>query len=227
MTRGRRGSLGPRRRALPSPPPGRFIPAHAPSLQPRLQGLRHYYEPSRPCASRYSAPRGFRRLGSSLSRPAGRVLPGPATRRYRGDRFSCSMPAPATSSRHLYTGHRQGRTQAASWLRAHPPGAPLSPERVPVRVLMPISCLSMRQQWFTHVRLLVAHLTRSRRAFSGTLTTAALYRRSSRWFGLPACTANPEGHILHHWHSTVRAGDLLHHHHSPFKDTRTPDIVDR
>jgi len=27
------------------------------------------------------------------------------------------MPAPATSSRHLYTGHRQDHTQAASWLR--------------------------------------------------------------------------------------------------------------
>ena len=39
-------------------------------------------------------------------------------RSYRGDRFSCSMPAPATSSRHLYTGHRQGSTQAAPWLRA-------------------------------------------------------------------------------------------------------------
>jgi hypothetical protein len=31
-------------------------------------------------------------------------------RRYRGDRFSCSMPAPAPSSRHLYTGHHQGNT---------------------------------------------------------------------------------------------------------------------
>ena len=40
--------------------------------------------------------------------------------RYRGDRFSCSMPAPATSSRHLYTGHRQGSTQPAPWLRTHP-----------------------------------------------------------------------------------------------------------
>jgi hypothetical protein len=28
------------------------------------------------------------------------------------------------------------------------------------------SFVSMRQQWFTHVRLLIAHLTRSRRAFS-------------------------------------------------------------
>ena len=46
--------------------------------------------------------------------------------------------------------------------------------------------------WFTHVRLLVAHLTRCLRAFSATLTTPALYRRSLRWFELPACTANPE-----------------------------------
>jgi hypothetical protein len=196
----------------------------APSLQPDYRAL--ITTTSRPAP----VPRGTLPLAVSAAwgppsrgQPAGQ-LPGPATRRCRGDRFSCSMPAPATSSRHLYTGHRQGHTQAASWLRTHPPGAPLSPERVPVRVLMPISCLSMRQQWFTHVRLLVTHLTRSRRAFSGTLTTTALYRRSSRWFGLPACTANPEGHILHHWHSTVRAGDLLHHHHSPFKDTRTPDI---
>jgi hypothetical protein len=39
--------------------------------------------------------------------------------RYRDDRFSCSLPAPATSSRHLYTGHRQAGMQATSWLRAH------------------------------------------------------------------------------------------------------------
>ena len=51
----------------------------------------------------------------------------------------------------------------------------------------------MRPQWFTHVRLLVAHLTRCQRAFPVTLTTPALDRRSLRRFGLPACTANPEG----------------------------------
>src|SRR6266566_173727 len=82
-------------------------------------------------------------------------------RRYRGDRFSCSMPAPATSSRHLYTGHRQGSTQATPWLRAHASKrAPLSREFGDPPVLMPSFRLSMRQQWFTHVRLLAAHLTR-------------------------------------------------------------------
>ena len=38
-------------------------------------------------------------------------------RRFRDDRFSCSLPAPATSSRHLYTGHRRGNTQTAPRLR--------------------------------------------------------------------------------------------------------------
>jgi hypothetical protein len=39
---------------------------------------------------------------------------------YRNDRFSCSIPAPAMSSRHLYTGHHQGHKHAAPRLRAHP-----------------------------------------------------------------------------------------------------------
>ncbi len=55
--------------------------------------------------------------------------------------------------------------QAASWLRAH-----LSCAVVPGLIAVPgfdaIVCFSMRQQWFTHVRLLVAHLTRWLRAFS-------------------------------------------------------------
>ncbi len=55
-----------------------------------------------------------------------------------------------------------------------------------------IKSLSTRQQWFTHVRLLVAYLARSWRAVSATLTTPALDRRSLRWFGISACTATPE-----------------------------------
>ena len=90
----------------------------------------------------------------------------PAGRRYRDDRFSSSMPAPATSSRHLYTGHRQGHEQAAPWLRARPQARLCPKDESRSSVLMPSECLSMRQQWFAHARLLVAHLTRSRRAFS-------------------------------------------------------------
>jgi hypothetical protein len=84
-----------------------------------------------------------------------------------------------------------------------------------------IKSLSTRQQWFTHVRLLVAYLTRSRRAFSATLTTSALDRRSLRWFGIPACTANPEDlppsqieHVLL-WRSSTSSS--LH-----FQDTPPP-----
>ena len=56
-------------------------------------------------------------------------------------------------------------------------------------------------------------------AFSATLTTPALNRRSLRWFGLPACTANPEGQPP----SLTQHGScwwLLPHHHSPFRTHR-------
>ena len=41
---------------------------------------------------------------------------------------------------------------------------------------------STRHQWFACARLLSTYLTKSRSAFSSTLTTPALYRRSLRWF---------------------------------------------
>ena len=112
-------------------------------------------------------PRGAPWPGNPQASPAPRTLwgseraplPYSAGRRGRGDRFSCSMPAPTTSSRHPYTGHRQGSTQAAPRLRARI-RAPLSRELCALPVLMPSFRLSMRQQWFTHVRLLAAHLTR-------------------------------------------------------------------
>jgi hypothetical protein len=133
-------------------------------------------------------------LGSSLSETRGPTSPLSTGRHYRGDGFSCLVPAPLASSRHLYTGHHQGHTQAAPWLKDPPPGrafvlgTPLTSQ---------FRChhvnVSMRQQWFTHVRLLVAYLPRCRRDFSATLTTPALDRRSLRWFGISACTATPEG----------------------------------
>ena len=116
-----------------------------------------------------------------------------AGRLYRGDRFSCSMPAPATSSRHLYTGHRRGHIQAAPRLRAHrgeplSPGPPTDPSFDAIVIFV-----SMRQQWFTHVRLLIAHpAPLTARRHPQRLTTPALDRRSLRWFGISACTATPQ-----------------------------------
>ena len=58
------------------------------------------------------------------------------------------------------------------------------------------------------------------------LVQAFSNRRSLRWFGLPTCIGEPGGPNLHHWHSTVRAGDLLHRLHSPFRThRRTADIA--
>jgi hypothetical protein len=74
--------------------------------------------------------------GPRFRRPDGADSPRNRPERYRGDRFSCSMPAPATSSRHLYTGHHQGRMQAAPRLRARHPRA-LSRERETPPVSMP------------------------------------------------------------------------------------------
>ncbi len=115
-------------------------------------------------------------------------------RRHRGDRFSCSVPAPATGSRHLYTGHRQDDTQAASWLRARQPGRAFVPGSrfAPgfgadsshfgaSAVVQP--CSSSRRS----PDPLVAGLLRSR--FPPRLLTGM----TLRWFGLPACSASPEG----------------------------------
>ena len=88
-------------------------------------------------------------------------------------------PGPATSSRHLYTGHRQGHEQAAPWLRTRPTGAPLSRGWTHAPVSMSSLVLSMRQQWFTHVRLLVAHLTRWLRPSPQSLPTPALDRHDT------------------------------------------------
>lgn len=66
-------------------------------------------------ASVLCRPRAFPRAG--LSWPPGQPAAG---RRIPNDRSSCSIPAPAMSSRHLNTGHHQGNTQTAPWLRTHP-----------------------------------------------------------------------------------------------------------
>ena len=114
--------------------------------------------------------------------PSRGQLPRPSL---RGDRFSCSMPAPATSSRHLYTGHRRGHIQAAPRLRAHRrrafvPGPPTDPS------FDAVSSGSHMFVFSSHTR--PAHSETSPAA----LTTPALDRRSLRWFGISACTATPE-----------------------------------
>ena len=139
----------------PEPPPAFVFTSSSPITgpSPLLRAVPPPCPASVLCRSR-CAPLAVLPLAASRA-----GLPYAADRHYRGDGFSCSVPAPATSSRHLYTGHRQGSLQAAPWLRARI-RAPLSRELCTPPVLMPSFRLSMRQQWFTHVRLLVTHLTR-------------------------------------------------------------------
>src|SRR5262249_24238128 len=75
---------------------------------------------------------------------------------------SRSTPEPEPSSRRLYAGHHRGRRQASPRLRLRLTTA-LGFGDVPT--------LSTPHRRFTYVRLLGSHLTSSRPAFSGTLTT--------------------------------------------------------
>jgi hypothetical protein len=146
--------------------------------------LHRYYGTSRPCAPhRYSAPHGVRRLGVSLSRPA---TSGPPV--HRGDTFPRSARKPGPRSRRLHAGHHLGSKQ-------------VSPRLIPGPHLRPgfdaVLILSTRHQRFAFARLRDPHLTRSRRAFSATLSTPALDRRTWRWFAASPCRTAAEGRSLH------------------------------
>src|SRR5262249_48624643 len=77
-------------------------------------------------------------------------------------RFPRSTPEPEPSSRRLYAGHHRGRRQASPRLRPRLTTAPGFGD---------VPTLSTPHRRFTCVRLLGSHLTSSRPAFSGTLTT--------------------------------------------------------
>src|SRR5512135_3152635 len=99
---------------------------------------------------------------------------------HRGDRFPGSIFEPGSDSRHLYAGRHAG-------------GPRISPALIPGQRLDPgfdvVLMLSTRHRWFPRGRLSDPHLTRSRRAFSLSLTTGALDPSRSRWFG--ACLRRP------------------------------------
>src|SRR5512135_1368469 len=99
---------------------------------------------------------------------------------HRGDRFPGSMFEPGSDSRHLHAGRHAGSQR-------------ISPALIPGQRLDPgfdvVLMLSTRHRWFPCGRLSDPHLTRSRRAFSLTLTTGALDPSRSRWFG--ACLRRP------------------------------------
>ena len=103
------------------------------------------------------------------------------------------MPAPAMSSRHLYTEHRRGHIQPTPRLRTHR-GGPLSRDHPQIPVSMP-SLFRFDASAVVHTcsssHRTPAPLT-ARRLSTAALTTPALDRRSLRWFGISAPTATPQ-----------------------------------
>ena len=140
----------------------------------------------RPCAPhRYSLPHSSCCLGFSLPpRTAGQsCTTGPP--QSRGDRFPRSAREPRPRSRHLHAGHHLANTQAPARLipgKQRDPGFDVT------------HTLTTLHQWFTRVRLRDPHLTRSWHAFSATLGTPALDRRTSRWFAVFPCRTTAKGH---------------------------------
>ncbi len=95
-------------------------------------------------------------------------------------------------------------------------GRAFVPELWAFPVLVPSFRLSVRQQWFTHVRLRVAHLTGCRRAFFATPTPPRLLTDAACGALGSAPAQRARRANLHHWSSTVNAGDLLRRN-SPFR----------
>ena len=132
------------------------------------------------------------------------------------------MPAPATSSRHLYTEHRRGHIQAAPRLRAHR-GEPLSRDHPQIPVSMP--------SLFRFDASAVVHTCSSSHRTPAPLTARRHPQRSPpRLLTDAACGGlesppprQPRRTYLHHWHSTDRADDLLHRHHFPSGHTWVPE----
>ena len=190
----------------------------APSPRTPLQGPHRYYGPVRPCAPhRYSRTRSVRCLRFSLSRPKTLAVSIGAT---GSPDF---MPAPATSSRHLYTGHRRGHIQPAPRLRTHRSG-PLSRDHPQIPVSMP--------SLFRFDASAVVHTCSSSHRTPAPLTARRQPQRSPpRLLTDAACgglesppARRPRRTHLHHWHSTDRADDLLHHrHHFPSGHTWVPE----
>src|SRR3974390_2921786 len=87
--------------------------------------------------------------------------------------------------------------------------------------------LSTRRQRFAFARLPGPHLTHSGCAFSATLTTPALDRRSLRWFGTPPRRAIPGGPPPSLAQHRLAGSDLLHRHLPLVRGTRTYRAVRR
>ena len=134
----------------------------------------------------------------------------PRSRRYYGSLRPCASlryshpwraspwTSPLSSRRQVPTFRtRAWSTFTPPLCRAPPTQATGSPWTPPGPTTLPgsdtVPTLSTRCRWFIRFVSSGPHLMRSRRTFSVTLTTSALDRRSSRWFGARPCRPAPGG----------------------------------
>ena len=193
----------------------------APSLGPHYRAFIATTGRSAPVPRIGTLPCGVCHLRSSLSTTRGPTSPHSTGRPYRGDRFSCSMPGPATSSRHLYTGHHQGHIQAAPWL-----GTPATARRCPGNSSPRFRChhWSFDASAVVHTRSssrrlpdpLVAGLFRSR--FPPRLLTGM----TLRGLGSPPARRTRRAYSITVQH--VRSGDPLHVS-TPLQDTHRTGLL--
>ena len=134
----------------------------------------------------------------------------PRSRRYYGSLRPCASlryshpwraspwTSPLSSRRQVPTFRtRAWSTFTPPLCRVPPTQATGSPWTPPGLTTLPgsdtVPTLSTRCRWFIRFVSSGPHLMRSRRTFSVTLTTSALDRRSSRWFGARPCRSAPGG----------------------------------
>ena len=196
-----------------SDPSGPFTPTP-------LQGLHRYYGPVCPVP----------RIGTLRLRVA---FPWRSPSRDQGA-DNTHFDWPSLSGRQVLLFHASACDELTPLLHRTPPGQPpgslltsathqrarlSSRELCDSPVSMSSFAVSMRQQWFTHVRLLRRTPDRSRRPFPQRSRPQLLTAAACGGLGSPPDRRSRRAY-LHHRHSTAHDNDLLHHHHSPFRTHR-------
>src|SRR5664279_4392302 len=166
---GRRGSLLLRRRALPSLPPCRFIPALLRAGPPA-------------CRHRYSTPHSFCCSTRSLSPP---VAFAGHRRQYQHTPSHVPCSSCRSGSRRLHTGHRLASKRVS---------ARLIPRISTDLGFDVVSCISMLRRRFALARLPDPCLTAFTPPFPSSLTTPVFSLCSMRWLDISPRRAMPKGH---------------------------------
>ena len=143
----------------------------SPSLQPHYRPSSLLQDGPSPCPVPLLCPLGFLPLGIlALADRGTRPVELPHSPGATGSHVPCQRPDQAHAASMPDTARAVGR---------YPPTSPGEPHAPGFGVVLVIST---RHQWIAFARLLGLYLTDWLSAFSATLSTSALDRRTSRWF---------------------------------------------